>query len=309
MLSYQVSRGIEIDKTQLEIINYLKDFKNWPEWSPWLILEPNCDLTYSPDQGRVGAGFQWNGTRIGTGAIVLESTQAHRLDMELHFFRPFKSQAKVTFLVTPLNKGCLVEWRMQSRVPWFLFFLRGMFKSMVEMDYDRGLRMLKSQLETGKVLSELIEIGSRKQGEINYIGLPGVGVTQEIGPIMQENVARLYELVEQNNVRVTGELFSFYLSMDMKRGYFEFITCLPVEEGTSVSGDVVTGTIPACDTFVIEHQGEYVFLGNAWSMAMSLTRYDGIKVKSKPLGIERYLNDPNDTDKADLRTEVILFRR
>ncbi|WP_390904712.1 SRPBCC family protein [Vibrio jasicida] len=38
MLSYHVSKSVEIEKTQSEIIDYLKDFKNWPEWSPWLIL-------------------------------------------------------------------------------------------------------------------------------------------------------------------------------------------------------------------------------------------------------------------------------
>ncbi len=30
MLSYQVSRSIEIEKTQSEIIDYLKDFTHWP---------------------------------------------------------------------------------------------------------------------------------------------------------------------------------------------------------------------------------------------------------------------------------------
>lgn len=94
MLAYQVSKSIEINKSQSEIIDYLKDFKNWPEWSPWIILEPSCELTYSDNQGHVGAGYQWNGQRIGTGAVVLESTQEHRLDMELHFFSPYQKPRK-----------------------------------------------------------------------------------------------------------------------------------------------------------------------------------------------------------------------
>ncbi|HDM8134404.1 SRPBCC family protein [Vibrio harveyi] len=309
MLSYQVSRSIEIEKTQSEIIDYLKDFTHWPEWSPWIILEPDCELTYSEEQGKVGSGYQWNGKRIGTGAVVLESTQEHRLDMELHFFRPFKSQAKVTLVVTPSQKGCAVEWMMQSRVPWFLFFLKGMFKSMIEMDYDRGLRMLKSQLETGQVLSQLKDLGSRKQNEVSYIGLAGAGTISEIGPIMQQHVERLFEMAEKENLPVTGELFCYYLSMDMKRGYFEFITCLPVQAGVVATGEFVAGTIPASDTYVVEHKGEYWFLGNAWSLVMSLTRQNGIKVKTKPLGIERYMNNPNETEKADLLTEVIVFKK
>ncbi len=309
MLSYHVSKSVEIEKTQREIIDYLKDFKNWPEWSPWLILEPDCELTYSNEQGLVGSGYQWNGKRVGTGAMVLESTQEHRLDMELHFFRPFKSHAKVTLIVTPSEKGSAVEWQMQSSVPWFLFFLKGMFKSMIEMDYERGLRMLKRQLETGTVLSELVEVGSRQQNEINYIGLTGSGMMNDLGPIMQDHIERLFDLVEKEKLPVTGELFCYYLSMDMKRGYFEFITCLPVKAGVAAMRDFVAGTIPASDTFVVEHKGEYWFLGNAWSMAMSVTRHDGVKVKNKPLGIERYLNSPHDTEQAELRTEVILFKK
>ncbi|KIF51832.1 SRPBCC family protein [Vibrio owensii] len=309
MLSYQVNRSIEIEKTQSDIIEYLKDFTHWPEWSPWIIMEPECELTYSDEQGVVGSGYQWNGHRIGTGAMVLESTQEHRLDMELHFFRPFKSHAKVTFLVTPSQNGCTVEWLMQSRVPWFLFFLKSMFKSMIGMDYDRGLRMLKSQMETGQVLSQLTDVGSRKQNEINYIGLMGAGTIPELGTVMQDHVARLYEMAERESLPVTGELFCYYLSMDMKQGYFEFITCLPVKAGVAATGDFVAGTIPECETYVVEHKGEYWFLGNAWSFVMNLTRQNGIKVKTKPLGIERYLNNPNETEKADLLTEVIVFKK
>ncbi|MGR5195986.1 SRPBCC family protein [Vibrio sp. WZ-1] len=309
MLSYEVSKSIEIHRTQSETIDYLKDYTNWREWSPWLILEPECELTYSEEQGKVGSGYQWNGKRIGTGAVVLESTQSHRLDMELHFFRPFQSHAKVTFIVMPSSNGCTVEWQMQSRVPWFLVFFKSMFKAMIEMDFDRGLRMLKSQLENGRVLSKLRDLGSRQQNEINYIGLAGAGTLSEIGPVMEAHITRLFELAGKDNLPVTGELFCYYLSMDIKRNYFEFITCLPVQAGVVATGEFVAGTIPASETYVVEHKGDYWFLGNAWSYAMNLTRHNGIKVKTKPLGIERYLNDPNETDKAELLTEVIVFKK
>ncbi len=309
MLSYLVSRSIEIEKPQNEIINYLKDFRNWSEWSPWMILEPTCELNYLGEQGHVGAAYEWNGKRIGSGSMVLESTQEHRLDMELHFFRPMKSHGKVMFVVTPSPNGCLVEWKMRSSAPWFLFFLKKLFKSMIGMDFDRGLRMLKRQLETGQVLSKLIEVGHRKQPSIHYVGIRGAGSIPELGAIMGDHISQLKSLLMKDNLPVNGELFCYYLSMDMKRGEFEFITCLPVDNEVSVPKGFVSGTISACKTFVVEHRGEYQLLGNAWAMAMSLTRNSGVKVKSKPLGIERYLNSPNDTEQAELRTEVILFEQ
>ncbi|MGI3096007.1 SRPBCC family protein [Vibrio diabolicus] len=309
MLSYQVSRSIEINKNQSEIIGYLKDFNNWPDWSPWIILEPSCELTFSDNQGHVGAGYQWNGQRIGTGAIVLESTQEHRLDMELHFFRPIKSHGKVTLIVTPSQDGCLVEWQMQSRVPWYLFFLKSMVKSMIEMDYQRGLRMLKSKLETGQVLSDLVEIGNRTQSQVHYIGIKGEASIPELGPVIEEEVHKLKQIVDDKGLSVNGELFCYYQSMDMQTGTFEFITCLPLDNAVTAPEGAVTGTIPESETFVVEHRGEYQFLGNAWALAMNLVRQSGMKAKISPLGIERYLDNPQETTQDKLRTEVILFKK
>ncbi|HHX8640761.1 TPA: SRPBCC family protein [Vibrio diabolicus] len=309
MLSYQVSRSIEINKNQSEIIGYLKDFNNWPDWSPWIILEPSCELTFSDNQGHVGAGYQWNGQRIGTGAIVLESTQEHRLDMELHFFRPIKSHGKVTLIVTPSQGGCLVEWQMQSRVPWYLFFLKSMFKSMIEMDYQRGLRMLKSKLETGQVLSDLVEIGNRTQLQVHYIGIKSEASIPELGPVVEEQVHKLKQIVDDKGLSVNGELFCYYESMDMQKGMFEFITCLPLDNAVTAPEGAVSGTIPESETFVVEHRGEYQFLGNAWALAMNLVRQSGMKAKTSPLGIERYLDNPQETTLDKLRTEVILFKK
>jgi predicted transcriptional regulator YdeE len=309
MLAYMVSRSIEIEKSQKEIIDYLKDFRNWPAWSPWVILEPGCELNYLGEQGHVGAAYEWEGKRIGAGTVVLESTQEHRLDMELHFFRPMKSHGKVTFIVTPSQRGCLVEWQMHSSVPWYSFFAKSLSKSIIEMDFDRGLRMLKSQLETGQVLSQLVEIANRKQPTIQYMGISGAGTIHQLGSILSEHMERLRELVANENLPVNGDLFCYYQSLDVNTGQFEFITCLPLEREVAVPEGFVSGSIHECDTFVVEHRGEYQMLGNAWALAMNLTRHAGIKVKSTPIGIERYLNNSEQSEPAEWRTEVILFEK
>jgi hypothetical protein len=44
---------------------------------------------------------------------------------------------------------------MDSKQPFFQFFLKGMMTSLIGMDYERGLRMLKDYVETGSVPSTL----------------------------------------------------------------------------------------------------------------------------------------------------------
>lgn len=110
-------------------------------------------------------------------------------------------------------------------------------------------------------MSQLSEIGTRHQDLIHYVGLQGSGTIPELGPIMKKQTQRLYELMQKESLPVSGELFCYYLSMDMKLGHFEFVTCLPVSEMVEVPNGFVFGTIPACETFVIEHKGDYQFFG------------------------------------------------
>jgi len=44
-----------------------------------------------------------------------------------------------------------VTWTMNGCVPIFLFFMIGMMKAWIGMDYERGLMMLKELAEKGKV--------------------------------------------------------------------------------------------------------------------------------------------------------------
>jgi predicted transcriptional regulator YdeE len=126
---------------------------------------------------------------------------------------------------------------------------------------------------------------------------------------MREHIEKLLVLIEEKHIPATGALFSYYQSMKMETQFFEFITCVPIERQLSVPEPFVSGQIKACDTYVVKHTGEYQFLGNAWSMAMNASRHQKVKVKRKPLGIERYINNPEQVAAHELVTEVILFKR
>ncbi|MHC6801934.1 GyrI-like domain-containing protein, partial [Vibrio antiquarius] len=120
---------------------------------------------------------------------------------------------------------------------------------------------------------------------------------------------QLKQIVDDKGLSVNGELFCYYQSMDMQTGTFEFITCLPLDNAVTAPEGAVFGTIPESETFVVEHRGEYQFLGNAWALAMNLVRQSGMKAKTSPLGIERYLDNLQETTQDRLRTEVILFKK
>jgi hypothetical protein len=147
-----VSRSIEIASSPEEVFAYLEDFKKWPQWSPWLILEPDCTLDFSDD----GSTYTWEGNLIGSGEI--ERSTLHSpvsMTCELRTAKPWKSNSTVGFSVKKSENGSLVSWTMDGSVPLPLFWMKPMIQGLVGMDYVRGLHMLKDLCETGKVPSSM----------------------------------------------------------------------------------------------------------------------------------------------------------
>lgn len=60
-----------INKPRAEIFAKIRDLRSWPEWSPWLIAEPDAKVDYSGDTSAVGGKYSWDGTVSG-------SAPAHR---------------------------------------------------------------------------------------------------------------------------------------------------------------------------------------------------------------------------------------
>ena len=309
MPSYEVRRSTSIKGSNQDVLVFLSDFKNWPSWSPWLILEPECPVTYRGTQGQLGASYEWDGHRIGAGSMMLSEKDADRLDMELHFFRPFESRAHIYFEVIQGNDEAIVTWVMQGHLPWYLFFLSGMMKAWIGMDFDRGLRMLKSQLETGSVHSQPSVTGERHETGQFYIALKGRGAIEQLGELMQMHISKLSDYALQHNIQRNGCWFTLYESMDMHTTETEFFTCFPVEKEFNVQPPLVCDYMQPFDAFVVQHKGAYSFLGNAWALAMSATRFEKIKTQRKPMGIERYLTEPGTTTDQDALTEILLFKR
>ncbi|HAS6347368.1 SRPBCC family protein [Vibrio sp. IRLE0018] len=304
-----VSRSLYIDKHADKVIDYISDFSTWAKWSPWLILEPKSEVTFSTFQQQPGAQYAWKGERIGAGKMELMHLYDHQLVFNLHYLKPFKGEATVYFNVSPEGKGARVEWQFQGKLPWYMFFFRQTFGALLGMDYTRGLRMLKSAIETGHVYCKLTDLGERVMPQVHYIGVKGSATVEQVGELMQRHFDNLHDYIAEYRVPVCGELFNLYHSMSLKTGIFEFTTCMPVSYPVEAKGKFVAGMLPSMAVYAVQHKGEYQFLGNAWSFASSLTQAKRIKTKGKPMGIEKFLNRRSEVPPEQWLTEVMLIKR
>jgi effector-binding domain-containing protein len=257
----------------------------------------------------VGASYTWDGEIVGAGEMALTDAQAGALGMALSFLRPFKSKARVGFTFEPHNEGCKVTWIMDSQVPWFLFFLKNLFKNMIGMDYDRGLGMLKAKIETGVVESELELLGNVTLEGTHYVGLTGGATIEEMKQVMPGHIEQLQQLVIDNKVAPNGPLFAMYSKMDMNTGYSKFETCMPIKESVTLPAPFVVKQLPKTEAYAVQHTGAYSYLGNAWSMVMMASRHHKVKTSKAILGLERFLDDPNQVPSGQLRTEVMVLKK
>ncbi|MBU2865071.1 SRPBCC family protein [Reinekea forsetii] len=307
MPAYHVEESIFINKQPAELIAYLSDFTSWPTWSPWLVMEPNCPVSYQGTQGEVGAGYHWQGDLTGEGKMTLKEKSDKELVIDLQFIKPFKSFATATFKIGPEGDGSKVTWLLDAKLPFFLFFMKKMLEQTLSMDYVRGLKMLKSLLETGSIASKMELIGQRLQATMHYIALAGEAKIDGLGELITSDYEKLNALFKERGISPVGAPISLYESMDMETSLCKVRNLFPIAKPVAVEAPFICDSIAESKTYVVKHVGDYQFIGNAWSYAMFSARHNKVKIKKMPAGFEAYLNDPHEVSAEHLETEIVLF--
>jgi len=149
--TFRVERSIAIAAPPERIFEAIADFHRWTAWSPWEGLDPNMVRTYSGAEEGLGAIYEWEGKRkVGKGRMeVVQVAAPTRVDIQINFIKPFKSQNQSTFTLTPDGDGTNVTWSMVGPKT-FATKVMGIFTSMDKLvggDFEKGLAQLKASSE------------------------------------------------------------------------------------------------------------------------------------------------------------------
>lgn len=306
MSSYHVQRSIVIDVPLLSLRDSLKNFKDWPFWSPWLVMEPDATLVYTAKQGVVGSGYAWSGNLIGSGSVELQEIKENGLKMDISFVQPMKSNAEISFSLEKENEGTKVTWTLDGNLPFFMFWMKGKMQSFIGMDYERGLTMLKEYMETGKVASYVHIEGVLPMKVQQYIGIPNTSSIEKVGEVMKKDFEKLYEFMQKHNLSLDRIPFTIYNSFNIFQGQTDYIACIPVNEELEISEHWVRGSLDIGEALKTMHKGRHIHLGNGWMTAMSFARLKNMKVLKSPVGYEFYPNNPYQTPEEELVTEIFI---
>lgn len=308
MPKYDIRRSIQVQASADQLRAIITDFRQWPVWSPWTIQEPECVIDFYGETGTPGSGYSWSGQRIGVGHMTLSSVTSTRIDCDLQFIKPFKSQADVSFHLDSLGESqCKVTWDMHSSMPFFLFFMIPNIRFYVGMDYERGLRMLKEYAEQGGVASRVALQGEQELPPTAYLGIEVELGLQDIPAAMEKHYTAMAALIDAEKLGVNGQPFCNNLSVDMKAGRHRMIIGIPISSDPKRTiGQYKTGIRAPYHCARFDHTGAYEHLGNVWATAMGWMRHHKRKAHKHSVGIEVYANDPTVTPREDLITELYI---
>ena len=308
MPAYHIEKSIRIDADPITVYNKIADYSQWTVWSPWLIAEPTAKVTVSGNANSVGSTYGWVGEVTGEGKLthkVLEPGK--RIEDELCFIKPFKSVCKTAFHLSPEGSGTKVTWHMDGSMPWFLFWMIPMLKTLIGMDYSRGLNMLKELIETGSISSKVEVHGKHPVQKFKMLGIASKCSVESVGASMEEAFKKAQREFEQFRLPLDGKMISVYTRFRMKEGVFEYISGFIVPESTVVpaNSNLKEWKMVAPSAFKVAHVGPYHHLGNGWSVANQIVRYK--KMKQHGCGTyEIYVTTPPDTAERELVTDIYL---
>lgn len=306
MPTMKVAESIEIEADPQTVFQFVADFNRWTEWSPWLCCEPDAKVTVSNDANSVGSIYQWEGELVGQGEIEhLVLDPGRYIEQDLRFVKPWKSQASVTFDFQPSGSGTQVTWTMNSRLPLFMFWMKTTMETIISMDYERGLKMLKELIETGKVESSTTIRGIESIGPFHMAGYRRTCTMKDIGDAISDAIQRTSDLLTQKGISTQGEWIAVYHGVDLKKRTFDVTSGILLCDAIAPSEGLDTWSVPATMALAVEHRGSYENLGNPWGAAYQYVRHKKLKQKNCAT-FEIYRNDPAQTALADLHTDIYL---
>lgn len=298
-----ISRAIDIAAPPESVYPLIHDFKKWPSWSPWLIAEPDCQLTYTED----GKGYSWKGAIVGAGEMERLTEEENRaIDCGLTFLEPWKSENRTAFQLEPAGEGgTRLTWTMDGKLPWFLFWMKGSMEAFIGSDYERGLAMLKDLAETGSVPSRLDFEGEQDSPGFAYVGISRVAAIDRIGEAMETDFKRLESWRKEQGLPEAEHAISIYHKWQPAKNRVGYTTAIAVAEPPAeLPEGMAAGRLPACRVYAIRHTGAYRHLGNAWAAGMMHARAKQFAQDKKVHPFEAYLNDPEQVGEDACETLV-----
>ncbi len=252
---------IPISRTQVmaspieKVFEVLRDIHSCPDWSPWLIADPDFKLDVQNDY------YSWEGAISGSGRMDLVRDEANEsITYDLSFVKPWKSQARIHISLAVKGDATEVTWTLEHSLSFFLFWKKKSIQAYLEVDYDRGFLMFKNLIETGSVPSHLEFLGREPSPSFVGVGIKRSGSMNGF----EQDIETSYK--EVKDYYPEGQVFSVYYTWDLVRKEVAYFIGVRLDKTPGVIPDgMELINVPGMEVYALRHRGPYSHLSNGWS--------------------------------------------
>ena len=288
----QVSAEQDVEVSPEQAFHNLASYTDRNAWDPWLEAEPEAEFAIRSEPGYAGSEFTWDGKKIKSGRIVVDSVVFGKTIASLIYFGKVTSPDRVEWDLEKTETGTHLRWIFTAKAAYPVERLMySLFKGGLQKDLQKGLDNLKTYLEENPPsLSSLGKIEQGKVGPMYALVTGASGTMDQFGEQMSELFPKLAAEVGKQGLEISGPPFCDYLSYDEKTGIARYLCGIPVATPGKNAGDVRVRSYREIPVIQAVHTGPYEDLADSYNALMEYIDSNGIEVTME--AFEFYLTDP-----------------
>ena len=304
---YEVVESEVINVPRDKVFSTVADLRGWKNWSPWLLHEPDCPLSYSenPAPDTEGGWYEWKGNKIGAGRMThLTLASPGSIEQRLEFQKPFKSTCKVGWNFEEADGGTKVTWSMSGKMPFLFKLMKNMVKSSVSSDYKLGLKMLNSHLDPKAEKFNIEFHGTTEYPATRCAFHNYSGSMEGLKKHLPEIFPKVMDAAKDKDGKTPGLPMGVCNKMDRKTGHIDYDAAVPTAKESC--GDFAIKEYPAATCNKVVLTGSYELLPLVWNAAFANTYMNKLRPDKGKVPFEVYENDPNSVAPEELTTAVYI---
>ncbi|MBC3844885.1 SRPBCC family protein [Winogradskyella echinorum] len=309
---YKFNRSRTIEAPASIIYNKVNDFKQWPEFSPWLEQDKEATLNYSDNTVGKDASYSWNGEVLGEGSMTtLETVANNSINQKIEFIKPFEANANIDWTFEPSEEGTKVTWHMEGKQDFMtkLFTtFAGSIESTTGPDFERGLFKLDSVVQAEmKVYSINVEGVTQHSGGYYLYNTTSCKFS-EFEQNMKAMLPKVGAYAMTHNVTMAGPPFILYHKWDEENDAVIFSCAVPTNSKiVSNEPGILTGKLESFRAVRTVLKGNYDNLKEAWEATMKYIADNNLKMVEGGSMLETYITDPmQQPNPAEWLTEIYV---
>ncbi|PKQ46232.1 SRPBCC family protein [Confluentibacter flavum] len=294
------------------LFNKVNDFKNWPEFSPWLEQEPDAELTYGEKTVGVGAYYSWNGAVLGEGSMETRAVEDNKsISQHISFIKPFESESNINWDFEPIDEGTKVTWSMEGKQD-FMTKMYTVFSGSIEKntapDFERGLFKLDSTVTADMKKYSITVSGITNHSGGYYLYSTTSSKIDEVASAISDMLPKITKYAQENNIAMAGAPFVSYIKWDEQNNAAIFSVCVPTTDRViTTDSDVLTGELPTFRALKTTLKGNYTNLKEAWDVARDYIPKNGLEFPDDGPMLEVYITDQTQyPNPADWVTDIYI---